>query len=917
MHTKQHFIGAVLTGLFVLTAFFLTMAPTVTFWDAGEFIAAAFTLGIPHPPGTPLFVNIGRVICSLPLPFEIAPRLNFLSVLCGTVTAVFIFLIAAHLLEKLTRGEKSFAARFVVLGGAAAAAIVPSFLYTAWTNTTEFEVYAVATATILLCSWLTLRMGAVESAARTQRTVLLLIYLVALSIANHLIVLLAAPAVVLYVLLLDSTRRAYWLSVICSMTGLYLLVLKGIDLDKVGLTLDKHHAAGPLHLGTILWSLAAGLPDVLVSLGAHVQSWKAFIIGLLVCAVSFWWANRQRALGFVGLASGLFLLGFSIHLYLLIRSGFHPAINEGGPDNFAAFWSVIGREQYGSAYGILPRQAWTVITGKTAIGNLNDLVDNIRVFFVHNVPFYTKYFSMQFGNTALSAVFFLVGLYGAFTHWKSDRKSFWFWLTVFLVTGMVLNIYMNFKLEFTLARDKYPADAMHEVRERDYFFIISYVFFGMWAGLGLAGLANRVRLALCGREKTSWAGGAVFALLGVLLLCTSFIPMAKNWSRADRSGNYIPRVYARNIMNSLEKDAILMTNGDNDTFPLWYIQEVEGVRKDCRIMNLSLINVPWYIRQMRDQEPRLPISYNDSTLDQLYGFVLNKPMRFLMDSVQVDFNKGEVMYVKDIIVLDLIRNNRWKRPIYYTTTTPAEARTKLDPYLVMQGMTFRLYPEKASSLAARNPSIAGTLDANIFVDIPRTDSLYRHVYKYDTFFRQDRMLEGEEAQTIIRTGNPLMFLSIAQAVKGNYAAAAETRLEMRKFWQYGGILKPQLDFTIGGLLLEAGQAGRALQVFDSLSMEPKWYSELAQASIQKGNVEVTKSILHHIIERKPAYREGYAHLFMLESSLGRQDSAIAAMQMYMKQFPADTLVPQEIERYRASGEFNLTRTFNISPPKQQ
>ncbi|MCE5271098.1 DUF2723 domain-containing protein [bacterium] len=917
MHTKDHFIGAALTGILVLVAYILTMAPTVTFWDAGEFLSAAYTLGIPHPPGTPLFVNIGRVVCSLPLPFEIAPRLNFVSVLCGVASAVLIYLIAAHLLEKLAGNRQAPGRRLVVLGGAAAAAIIPAFLFTEWTNVTEFEVYAAAMATILLCSWLCLKMGSVDNPLRTQRILLLIIYLVALSIANHLIVLLVAPAVVVYVLLNEPERRNYWLSIILSLVGLYIMVLKGLDLDKVGATLDKHHSGGPLHLGTILWSLVSGLPEVLFRLGAHVQSWGAFILGLLLSVAALWWAGRKRALGFVWLAAALFLLGFSIHLFLLIRSGLNPPLNEGNPSTFAAFWAEIGREQYGSAYGLLPRQAWTVITGKTAVTSLSDLVENIQVFFAHNVPFYTKYFGWQYGGPALSFLFFLIGLYGAFEHWRIDRKSFWFWLTVFLVTGMVLNIYMNFKLEFMLSRDKYPGNGLHEVRERDYFFLVSFVFFGVWSGLGLAALVNRLRSAMLGSGAAGPGERTVFGVLGTALLCTAFLPMGLNWSKAERSGNHIPQVYARNVLNSLDKDAILFTNGDNDTFPLWYAQEVEGLRKDCRVVNLSLLNLNWYIRQMRDREPRLPIGYSDSTLDKLYGFVLEKPMRFRMDSVDLSFDKGETIWVKDIIVLDIVRNNHWKRPIYFTNTTPPDGRTKLNPYCTMEGMVTRLNPEKAEALALRDSAIAPTGDPNTYVNIRVTDSLYSHVYKFDTFFDQGRKLEGEDAETLNRTGSPLVFLSFGQNIRGDLESSLQTRLLARKFLTQGGNWSRQLDYTLGSLLLELGRPAEAFRMLDSLSAPPMLYSSLAETAANNGKPALAVSILHHTLEVHPDYREGYAHLFMLQNHLGRQDSASAALQMYLKQFPADTVVAQELERYQTTGDFNLTRAFNIAPQKRQ
>ncbi|MFH1069917.1 MAG: DUF2723 domain-containing protein [Candidatus Glassbacteria bacterium] len=379
MYEKEHWLMGAVAALFVFVTYLLTMAPSVTFWDAGEFIAASYCLGIPHPPGTPLFVIVGRVLSTLPLPISIAARLNFLSTLCGTAAALLIYLIAVKLIEKWVEDPKSWTSRLMIHGGGIACAVIPAFLRTVWSNSTEFEVYAVATTTIILCAWLMTYMGASDDRRRMQRTILLVIYIVSLSIANHLIVLLVAPAVIVYTLLHDRGNWRYWASIVGLFLGVYLFVMKGLDLGEV---FGRLHEASSSHEGLLigLYRYLTALTDILFGLVNYVGSPPALFFGVLITAGCLVWGWQQRSLGFFGASLALFLLGFSIHAYLLIRAGFNPPINEGDPDNFRAFWAVIGREQYGSAYGLLPRQVWTMITGKSVIHTLTDLRENILFY---------------------------------------------------------------------------------------------------------------------------------------------------------------------------------------------------------------------------------------------------------------------------------------------------------------------------------------------------------------------------------------------------------------------------------------------------------------------------------------------------------------------------------------------------------
>ena len=909
MYKKEHWIGAAITFLFAFIGYLMTMAPTVTFWDAGEFIAASYTLGIPHPPGTPLFVIVGRVLSALPLPLEVAARLNFLSVLCGAAGALLIYLIVVKLISNWVDDEQSLPSRIMIHGGAFASAIIPAFMRTTWSNATEFEVYAISTATFLLIAWLMVYMGQSLDRQRMQRTLLLVIYIVSLSIANHLIVLLAAPAVIIYTLLHDRENWRYWVSIVGMFMGVYLLVMKGLDL---GMIFQRMSEAGEGQEGLLVESLnhlGAAL-DILFGIASYVGSAKATFLGVLLTAGFGWYSWRQKSLGFFGMALGLFLLGFSLHLYLLIRANLAPAINEGDPSNLAKFWAVIGREQYGSAYGLIPRQVWSLIRDKMDATSVNDLVENVVFYFKYNIPFYTQYFGWQYGNNLLTALFMVVGFYGAFRHWATERKSFWFWITVFLITGPILNTYMNFKLGYSQFQE-FPQE-MHEVRERDYFFIVSFVFFGVWSGIGLAALIDKVRKAMAVGTEQSKLATPAFALVGLVILLPCFVPMVFNYHESDRSGNLIPEKYAANIMNSLDEGGIIFTNGDNDTFPLWYIQEVEHVRKDCRVINLSLLNTDWYIRQMRDQEPRVPISLTDKQIAGLYPMRLPKDVPFEFGNIKVNFPKGSVMYVKDWVLLNILRNNNWQKPVYFTTTVPESNRAGLTPYFSMEGAVYRVNPVKTVELAQSDPNLQPVPGmAHIHVNIAKTDSLLYKVYDYETFFRKSA--SGEEANVRLAShfAAPFAWLGTAYQAVGDMAQAVKANQWARKFFE-----DPHpYDYAMANLYAQNQEYDKAQIMMDSMAefsnqpLRPIMYQQLAQIATGNNDLPAATDFLNKALELEPDNRNSYANLFMLFDRAGDRDQAIRSLERYLEKFPNDSAVTAELDIYRSGGDFDVEKTF--------
>ncbi|MGH7499511.1 MAG: glycosyltransferase family 117 protein, partial [Gemmatimonadales bacterium] len=541
------------TGV-VLLGYVLTLAPTVTFWDAGELIAAARTLGIPHPPGTPLFVMIAHV-WGMIFPFgEYAFRTNLLSAFLSASGAGCFFLVT-H--ESLRAWADSPPAR---IGGAAAGAIIGAFTFTAWQNSNETEVYAVATFTIAAVAWLALLWRRARGTPAAPRILLLMLYIGGLSVGNHLLALLAGPAVVVFL----------------------VTALRGTP--PAGAAVRREWGEVAVVAG--VWALLVG-----TGLGS---SWIIAVGGVAFAGAAAF-AASARAGGFALGSLALAMVGVTPYLFTYIRSSQHPMINEAAPATFDALLAVIRRAQYP------PRTPFDDPTIVSGIGNPGR---SLRLVGIQLLD-YLEYFNWQWARsiekvvgdfplrTVVTTAFASLALRGLAVQRRADRGAWRMLLTLFLVTGIGLVVYMNFKPGFARWYDVYPSPADHEVRERDYFFVVSFLVWGLWAGVGLGDLVRRVAAARAGTLRR----------LAPVVLLVAAVPVALNWRAATRRGVTDARLaadFAYDLLNSAPPYGILFTYGDNDTFPLWWAQEVGGIRKDVTIVCLALANTDWYARQLRD-----------------------------------------------------------------------------------------------------------------------------------------------------------------------------------------------------------------------------------------------------------------------------------------------------------------------------
>ena len=504
--------AAIAAAVVLFVVYSLTLAPDVTFWDAGEFIAAAHSLGIPHPPGTPLFVLLASVWANIvPLPFAVATNL---------LSAVATALAAGVTARIVHRGTSSAAMAF-------ASAIAAGAMSTAWLNATETEVYAVALALGIVTLW------AGERAGRDHdpRWVLLTAYLIALAVPLHLSALVTAPVAI--ALAAGAPAPVRWRTV-AQLGGTFLLVL---GVGRMSAWLASLGAMSIL-ASAVLPAQRGGHPRLGAGLGASAAT--IVLVGL----------------------------GCSAILFLLFRAHFDPLINQGNPDTWERLISVVSRRQYQLA-PLWRRMAPPWIQ----LGNLAQYGD--------------WQVALSTGPTVLpsilrstgTAVFLWLGSTGALWHFHADRRSWTAIAGLFACGTLGVLVYLNLHAGPSIGFPGLAADAIREARERDYFYVFGFWAWGVWAGIGAVVLAREW-------GRPAWAGVLIAA-----------VPIALNWRavsrRVDTEGQ-LPRRWAEALLESTPQRGVLFVSGDNDTYPLWYVQEVAGLRRDVAVVTLPLLPTPWY-----------------------------------------------------------------------------------------------------------------------------------------------------------------------------------------------------------------------------------------------------------------------------------------------------------------------------------
>jgi tetratricopeptide (TPR) repeat protein len=789
-------LGAALSLLVSFAVYIRTMAGSSSFWDSGEFIAASYTLGVPHSPGTPLYVLVGRVFTLLPIPVPIAVRVNLISALCGALGALFIYLLVVRFLDAVLGRSKSDVENAIKVIGGLVGAFFITFSNTYWTNATEAEVYAMSCFLMGFMTWIGLKWEEKAELPRGDLLIYLLFYLLALSVGFHLGTMLAFSGVFFYILMTREKRFS---------NLEFLVACFGVGIFMADATLYRS------------------------------GSFTMFLVVVFVLLVLWLYTTKSS---FALSCTLLFILGLSVHLYLLIRSGHNPAIDEGDPETWKALYAVLRREQY-PPMNVFVRKA----------------------SFLFQLQHFNGYFQEQFEMFRLyigrlnlgSAIPIGLGLWGMVDHYTRHKKTFVMLFTTFLVTSLGLIIFLNF--------------SDHEVRERDYFYSPAFYYFAIFIGIGAASIMNEVK-KLYGKM-----GGTAHALtyaLGGLLLFFPLVTGHHYFFKHDRSKNFVCREYAKNMLGPLEKDAIIFTNGDNDTFPLWYIQEVEHFRKDVRVVNLSLLNTPWYIKQLRDNEPKLPITWSDEKVDRLQP---------------IPSEKGWIL-IRDLAIAHIVRENKWRRPIYFAVTIPPESFAPYRDYLQMEGLVFKMVPKKGTNMIAEEK-----LEDNVYrkfsyksiltEDWKRDDSLYlapyiRHlIQNYAAAFCQVAYVKRKHQ----KTDEAIKALEIAEQIAPD--------------------IDPVVLF-LGWYYFEQGDTAKAIAQYDKEIKRhperPELLYRLAGIYERTGDLPKALSLLDRVVRENPLDRDAVLSAFGIAAKLGMTSRAKSYLENWLKSHPNDKEIRSALEQ---------------------
>jgi len=673
MTNRVRFWAAGGVSLAVLLLYGVTLAPAAAMWDAGEYIAAARTLGIPHQPGNPMFVLIAHAFGLLPLSDSYDVRINLLAALSGAATAGLWFLCA----ERLLRDRVPSVSGRVMAG--AAAALLGASAFTVWNQSVVMEkVYPLALTGLALTCWLTLLWIDQREGRAADRLLTLLAYLCGLVYSIHPAGLLTAPAV-----------------------------------------------------GA---AVAAGRPRT-------VLRWKL----MLLLPVAF-------------------VAGASPFLMLPIRSAHQPYVNvsavsacEDGTIAAACTFSgetvrrlvgVINREQYGG----------------------NPVIER-RGPFTAQVAMFWLYFKWQWmrdlGATSsrlqawVAAVMFVLGILGLASLRArapdvppGNRAPTAPWLAFFSVLTLSFTLalvyYLNFRYGFSQSPELGDSVA-REPRDRDYFYMWTFSLWGLLAGLGLVTVWRR----------RTWP-----------VLALSLFPIAANWSAASRAGHEFTRAWAVDVLNSVEPNGIIVTVGDNDSFPLWHAQAVSGLRRDVTVALVPYLGMEWYARQLNRRTPLWKLS--DAELDTVpYVFPTTAPMRFTHLGIDATIPPGYLTR-DQLLVLRAIKDSFPARPIYFTAGNYPQ-QLGLGPWVKQVGLVQKLETEPVAS----DPDVA-MVDSR-FVDVPASRALWESYSGATQFLKEGRWVDMSSA-TI-----PILYAAVAQDLaraldaRGDTVAAAGIADTVRKF----------------------------------------------------------------------------------------------------------------------------------------
>lgn len=856
--------------LIAAIVYILTLEPTVSFWDCGEFISAANKLEVGHPPGAPFFMIVARFFALFASDVtQVAYMINTMSALASAFTIMFLYWTIVYFAKRMIASDNSYTIgrTIAIIGSGMIGALIYTFSDTFWFSAVEAEVYAFSSFFTAIVFWAILRWSEIEDDRVASRWILLIALLIGMSIGVHLLNLLTIPALafVVYYKKFRSSTKGFIITILISLLIISMVmwgIIPGVAIVASKLELLFVNTFGmPYNTGLIIWAILtiAGLFSsvyftrysnnkllkviicllTLVLIGAPFISGNTivniFIVIALGIGIYYLLArNKESLLNLIMTSFTLIMIGYSSYAIIVIRSNANPPMDQNSPDDVFNLLYYLNREQYGDrplAYG----QYYTAFdrnkrgnikyensdpiyikrNGKYEVGGYKQktvfasedctlfprmhshLPEHISIYksygrvedgkkptFKNNLSFfldyqmnwmYWRYFMWNFAGRQndiegdgssihgnwISGINFidnprlgdqdklpdylkdnkannkyymlplLLGLLGLGYQLFRNLKDWWIVSLLFILTGIAIVVYLN--------------QTPNQPRERDYSYAGSFYAFSIWIGLGIIAVYKLLRKI---SPSPVAACIAVFAGLPV-----PYIMAKENWDDHDRSNRYIAHDIAYNYLTSCEPNAILFTQGDNDTFPIWYAQEVEGIRTDVKVCCLPYFNSDWYIDQMKmktyEADP-MPLSINrdkyESTVregiyyipgnfdvpetkgyisvDSLLNFITNDKYSKFEDVylypknkvylkidkedvlkngvvrpedlhkvdtiIRIDLNRS-LLYKNEMMILDLIRTNNWKRPIYFTSLN-TDHTVGLSDYFQSEGFVYKLVP---------------------------------------------------------------------------------------------------------------------------------------------------------------------------------------------------------------------------------
>lgn len=810
-------------GIFVFATiiYWLCMEPTLSFWDCGEFIAAAFKLEVGHQPGAPFFLMIANLFSLLAGSdtTKVAYWINFLSVITSAATIMFLFwtinAIALKIVQKPNQELNSLNAWSIILAGCIGA-LAYTFSDTFWFSAVEAEVYAISTLCTAIVFWAILKW----ETQMNDKWLVFIAFMIGLSISIHLLSLLAIPAIALIYYFRKTKQVTLWGTIKAFLIGCFLLGLVQFGIIQYFILF-----AAKLDLFFVN-TLGMGF-------GSGALVFIAIAAGIIAYGIIYSIKKNKYQLNLGLICLTFVLFGYSSYFMIIIRANAKPFINLSNPDTPLSLFSYLSRTQYGDKpliYGqffnsepidvkesgltyrrglnkyevngknyqrvydkntLFPRTFSDKPEHVKFYKNWLNLADGETPSFGKNFSFFTsyqlgfmywRYFSWNFigrqndiqgqgsltegnwlsgvkpidalhlgnqsklppsiiankGYNLFYGLPFILGIIGLVYLWRKNRNDALVVITLFFCTGIAIILYIN-------------QDPL-QVRERDYAYVGSFYAFAIVIGLSVLAmkeLMNKYRY-----QKLTLVGISLVCLMAPMLMAVN------GWDDHNRSGKTTAIEMAKNYLNSCEPNAILFTNADNDTYPLWYAQEVEGIRTDVRVVNLQFLSSEAYIDQMKRQQYKsavLPIGmkneqYKDGTRDYLmyadYGikdsvelsellavltsdnkedkiemrdgsfenFLPTQKLKMTINPNQViatktvdamnrnkiasqlewNFKKNHVLK-SDLAMFDILVHNNWKRPIYFAASVSEDTYLGLDKYLYLEGYAYRLLPLQPSN----------------------------------------------------------------------------------------------------------------------------------------------------------------------------------------------------------------------------